>query len=300
MAAGAPPVSFSAVDSGLEVSVIENMSEFRDRYGSWALIAGASEGVGLAFARALAAQQVNVVLLSRRQSVLTEVAADLEATWGITTRTVAIDLSESDAAQTIVVQTADLEVGLFIYCAGADPNFTDFLEVPLEAAESMVVRNCLVPLQLCHHLAQPMVERGRGGIILVSSGAALVGARRMVAYSASKAFDLVLGEALWAELHEKGVDVLSLVLGVTDTPALRRLLAEKGNLASADDGTPIPGAATPEEVVFDAFENLADGPTWFMGELLREASKALGGMGRNEAARVMLKAGAGVMDQKIS
>ena len=280
--------------------MIENMSEFRDRYGSWALIAGASEGVGLAFARALAAQQVNVALLSRRQSVLTEVAADLEATWGITTRTMAIDLSESEAAQTIVEQTADLEVGLFIYCAGADPYFIDFLEAPLEAAESMVVRNCLVPMQLCHHLAQPMVERGRGGIILVSSGAALVGARRMVAYSASKAFDLVLGEALWAELHEKGVDVLSLVLGVTDTPALRRLLAEKGNLASADDGTPIPGAATPEEVVFDAFENLADGPTWFMGELLQEGSKALGGMGRNEAARVMLKAGAGVMDQKIS
>ena len=113
-------------------------------------------------------------------------------------------------------------------------------------------------MQLCHHLAQPMVERGRGGIILVSSGAALVGARRMVAYSASKAFDLVLGEALWAELHDKGVDVLSLVLGVTDTPALRRLLAEKGNLASADDDAPIPGAATPEEVVVEAFENLAD------------------------------------------
>lgn len=94
--------------------------------------------------------------------------------------------------------------------------------------------------------------------------------------------------------------MLSLVLGVTDTPALRRLLAERGNLASADDGTPIPGAATPEEVVAEAFENLAAGPTWFVGELLREGSKALGGMGRNEAARVMLNAGAGVMDQKLS
>jgi len=276
------------------------MSEFSDRYGSWALIAGASEGVGLSFARALAAQQVNVVLLSRRQSVLTEAAADLEATWDIATRTVAIDLSEANAAQTIAERTADLEIGLFVYCAGADPNFGDFLDAPVEAAESMVVRNCLVPVQLCHHLAQPMLERGRGGIILVSSGAALVGARRMVAYSASKAFDLVMGEALWAELHDKGVDVLSLVLGVTDTPALRKLLAEKGNLASADDGTPIPGAATPEEVVVEAFENLATGPTWFVGELLREGSKALGGMGRNEAARVMLEAGAGVMDQKLS
>jgi short-subunit dehydrogenase len=276
------------------------MSEFKDRYGSWALIAGASEGVGLAFARALAERQVNVVLLSRRQSVLDAEAADLEATWGIATRTVALDLAEADAAHHVVERTADLEVGLFVYCAGADPNFGPFLDAPLAAAESMVVRNCLVPTQLCHHLAQPMVARGRGGIIVVSSGAALVGARRMVAYGASKAFDLVLGEALWAELHDQGVDVLSLVLGVTDTPALRRLLAEKGNLASADDGTAIPGAATPEEVVVEALDHLAAGPTWFVGEVLREGSKALGGMARSDAARIMLNAGAGVMDQKLS
>ncbi len=275
------------------------MGEFTDRYGSWALVAGASEGVGLAFARALAAQQVNVVLLSRRQSVLEAEAAQLEDMWGIATRILAIDLSDADAARVIAERTADLEIGMFIYCAGADPNFVHFLDAPVEAAESMVLRNCLVPIQLCHHLAQPMVERGRGGIILVSSGAALVGARRMVAYSASKAFDLVLGEALWAELHDKGVDVLSLVLGLTDTPALRRLLVEKGNLANAEDDVVIPGASTPEEVVGEALENLATGPTWFVGEVLREGSKALGGMARNDAVRVMLQAGAGVMDQKL-
>jgi uncharacterized protein len=279
---------------------VGTVGEFGDRYGTWALIAGASEGVGLAFAHALAERRVNVVLLSRRQSVLDEAAADLQTKWGIATRSVAIDLSETHAATTVAERTADLEVGLFVYCAGADPNFAPFLDAPLAAAESMVVRNCLVPTQLCHQLAQPMVERGRGGIILVSSGAALVGARRMVAYGASKAFDLVLGEALWAELHDQGVDVLSLVLGLTDTPALRRLLAERGNLASADDGTPIPGAATPEEVVAEAFDHLGSGPTWLVGELLREGSKVLGGMGRNEAARLMLDTGAGVMDQKLS
>ena len=199
-----------------------------------------------------------------------------------------------------MAHTDDVEVGLFIYCAGADPNFGYFLDGPVSAAESMVVRNCLVPTQLCHHFARPMVGRGRGGIIVVSSGAALVGAPRMVAYGASKAFDLVLGEALWAELHGHGVDVLSLVLGLTDTPALRRLLAQRGNLASADDGTAIPGAATPGEVVDEALDNLAAGPTWFVGDLLRDGSKVLGGMARGDAARVMLEAGAGVMDQKLS
>jgi short-subunit dehydrogenase len=145
-----------------------------------------------------------------------------------------------------------------------------------------------------------MVERGRGGIVLVSSGAALVGARRMVAYASSKAFDLVMGEALWAELGDAGVDVLSLVLGVTDTPALRRVLAQRGNLASADDGTAIPGAATPDEVVTEALAHLGRGPTWLVGDILREGSKHLGAMDRNDAVRLMLQVGAGVMDQKLS
>ena len=90
------------------------------------------------------------------------------------------------------------------------------------------------------------------------------------------------------------------MLGLTDTPALRRLLAERGNLSSADDGTPIPGAATPDEVVSEALANLGTGPTHFVGEMLREGSKVLGGMARSDAAHVMLESGAGVMDQKLS
>ena len=195
---------------------------------------------------------------------------------------------------------AILNVGFFVYCAGADPNFGRFLDAPVEDAEALVRRNCLAPIQLSHHFARPMVRQGMGAIVLVSSGAALVGMRRMVAYGASKAFDLVMGEALWAELHEEGVDVLSLVLGVTDTPALRRLLTERGNLASPDDLTPIPGATSAEDVVEEALANLSNGPTHFIGETLREGSKVLGGMARSDAARIMLETGAGVMDQKLS
>src|SRR5260221_13028718 len=99
----------------------------------------------------------------------------------------------------------------------------------------MVQGNCVVPLQVCHHFARPMVERGRGGIVVLSSGAALVGAPNMVAYAASKAFDMIMTEALWAELRATGVDVLGLVLGATDPPALPRLLARRGVLASAAD-----------------------------------------------------------------
>ena len=115
-------------------------------------------------------------------------------------------------------------------------------------------------MQVCHHFAGPMVARGRGGIVLLSSGAGFVGAPNMVAYGATKAFDTVLAEALWAELHDQGVDVLGLVLGLTDTPALRRLLAERGQLDGPDDPSPIPGAASAEAVAALAVENLADGP----------------------------------------
>jgi short-subunit dehydrogenase len=276
------------------------MSGFKDRYGNWALVAGASEGVGLAFAHAMAEIGVNVVLLSRRQIVLEKVAGQLQEEHGIETRVLAIDLFEKTAAASIIERTADLEIGLLIYCAGGDPNFRPFLESPISDGESLLVRNCLIPMQLCHHFARPMVERGRGGIILVSSGAGLVGVRRMVAYGASKAFEIILGEALWAELNEQGVDVLSLVLGVTDTPALRRTLAKRGMLADPDDGTPIPGASTPKEVVIEALDNLSDGPTWIVGEHVREGTRALGAMNRNDAVWAMVEAGAGVLDQKLS
>ena len=104
-------------------------------------------------------------------------------------------------------------------CAGADPTYATFLSQPVEDEVAMVQRNGIATLRLCHHFAGPMQARGSGAIVLVSSGAGLVGGPNMVAYGATKAFDMVMAEALWAELHGAGVDVLGLVLGLTDTPA---------------------------------------------------------------------------------
>jgi short-subunit dehydrogenase len=273
--------------------------EFEERYGPWALVAGASDGVGAAWARAMAERGLDVVLLARRQGLLDEVAASIRADTGVRTRTVAIDLAAPDAMSRIADATDGLDIGMLMYCAGADPSFTHFLDQPVDVALAMVQRNCIVPLEICHHFAGPMKTRGRGGIIVLSSGAALVGSRNTVAYGASKAFDLVMTESLWAELHEDGVDVLVLVLGLTDTPALRRLLAERGGLASEDDATPIPGASTVDEVVADALANLRNGPTCFVGDMLRQAAPHLGGMSRNDAVRLMIQAGGGIMDTKI-
>ena len=155
---------------------------FRERYGPWALVAGASDGVGAEMARAFAAEGVNVVLVARRQSLLDEVAESIRQEFGVVARPVAIDLAEADAMQRVVAATSDLEIGLLAYNAGADPNYEPFLASSAEVALSLVQRNCVVPVRVCHHFAGPMVDRGRGGIILVGSGAGLVGGPNMVAY----------------------------------------------------------------------------------------------------------------------
>lgn len=265
--------------------------EFRARYGPWALVAGASEGVGAAFARAVAERGMNVVLLARRQSVLDEVAASIEAGTGARTRTLVVDLTTEDAMATIAGATADLEIGLMLYGAGADPNYQRFLANPVDTALTLVHRNCVVLVQMCHHFAGPMVERGRGGLVTLSSGAGMAGGPNMVAYAASKAFDTVMMQALWSELRGSGVDVLAMVLGMTDTPALRRLLAQRGALAGEDDPAPIPGAAAAADVAATVIANLAEGPTCFMGDDLSAAAQILGSMSRRDAVEAMASAG---------
>lgn len=263
--------------------------DFAERYGPWAIVAGASEGVGSAFAEEVAGRGCNVVLLARRPWVLGEIADRIRlSSPGVQVRVVAVDLAERGAAASVIEATADLEVGLLMYNAGADANYQPFLDLPVVEALGMIQRNCMVPTELCHHYGAMMVARRRGGIIIVSSGAAFAGAPNMVAYGATKAFDMVFAEAMWAEFHSNGVDVLSLVLGETDTPALRRLRAQRGLVD--DPNVPLAGVTGVDEVVADALDHLHLGPSWMVGEQLREGAKLLtGGMSRNDLVGVMVQ-----------
>jgi short-subunit dehydrogenase len=266
---------------------------FAAKYGPWALVAGASDGVGAAFAEGLAERGVNVVLLARRQGVLDEVAAGITERTGVQTRTLTVDLASPDASAQVAAATADLEVGFLVYCAGADPNFEPFLANSIETAEAMVHRNCVVPMQLCHHFAPAMVQRGLGGIVIFGSGAGLAGGPNMVAYGATKAFDMVFAEALWSELHDKGVDVLGLILGKTNTPALRRLEHSRGHLSS-EDAAPT-DADSVDRVIAEAFENLGNGPTLMVGEMMRSVAPILASLSRNEAVNLITQAQAAAM-----
>lgn len=266
---------------------------FAAKYGPWALVAGASDGLGAAFAAGLAERGVNVVLLARRQAVLDRVAAGINSRTSVETRTLATDLAEPGAASAIAAATSDLEIGFLVYCAGADPNFKPFLANPIETAEAMVQRNCMASMQLCHHFAPAMVERGSGGIVIFGSGAGLVGGPNMVAYGASKAFDMVFAEALWSELHDKGVDVLGLILGKTNTPALRQLEHSRGQIGSPDE-VPL-GAAAVGDVIAEAFENLTNGPTWFVGDVMRAAEQLMGSLTRKQTVELFAQAAVAAM-----
>ncbi|MEV3903405.1 SDR family NAD(P)-dependent oxidoreductase [Mycobacterium sp. NPDC050551] len=260
--------------------------EWRAKYGPWALVAGASDGVGAAFAEAAAQRGVNVVLLARRAEVLDEVADGIRRRTGVATRVLVTDLSAPDAVPSIVDATSDLDIGLMVYCAGADADFAPFLENSVAAAESMLRRNCLVPMQLAHHLGRSMVRRGHGGIVVLSSGAGFVGAPNMVTYGATKAFDMIFAEALWCELRPQGVDVLGVILGETDTPSLRRLRAARG-LAEPD--APVPGATTVDEVVDAAFTNLGKGPTCMAGRQMRWGARLINPIPRGLLVRLMVR-----------
>jgi short-subunit dehydrogenase len=231
---------------------------FGERYGPWALITGASEGTGAAFARQVAAEGVNLILVARRDGPLAALAEEVRGL-GVECVTASIDLARPDAAERVAAAAGEREVGLFIANAGADTNGSQFLETGVERWDRLINLNVVTTMRGCHHFAGPMKQRRRGGIILVGSGACYGGLSGLAVYCGSKAFALAFGEGLWAELRHHGVDVLNLILGRTDTPAHRKILEETGQ--------PVPaGMADPEDVARLGLERLPHGPIQNWGE----------------------------------
>jgi len=228
--------------------------DFATRYGPWAVVTGASEGTGRAFARQIAAQGVPSILIARRAAPLDALAAEIRDETGIECVTATIDLAAPDAT----------ELGLYISNAGGDPNGAYFLDLEVSAWTDLVQRNVMTVLTSTHHFAGPMKARGRGGILLVNSGACYGGLAMMGPYCGSKAFNLCLAEALWAELRPYDVDVLTLVMSKTDTPEFRRYMAAKGMPLPAD-------CASADEVARVGLERLPHGPIKNWGEADDEA-----------------------------
>lgn len=235
------------------------MNELATRYGPWAIILGASDGTGAAFARHIAAAGVHCILVARRPEPLAELAAALTRDHGVECVTAQVDLAAVDACAQVVAAAGEREVGLLVTNAGADPNGALFLEKPVADWETLLAVNITNTLRCCHHFGGVMCGRRRGGLLLVGSGACRGGAARLATYSGAKAFVRCFAESLWQEFKVHNVDVLHLELTTTDTPAFRKLLKDKGR-------EPLRGLTSPEDVARVGLARLASGPNYFWGQ----------------------------------
>ena len=189
---------------------------FKQKYGPWALVTGASSGIGAELARQLAAKGLNVAAVARRQERLDSLAGEIQKRYGVQARAIAVDLTGPDYLAAVESATSDIEIGLLVNNAGAGVPGA-FLKRKLVDRARIVQLNVTAPMALAHTFGQKMSRRGRGAILFVSSTSAFSGTPYMANYAGTKAFVLNLGEALNVELKPQGVDVAVLVPGPTRT-----------------------------------------------------------------------------------
>jgi len=195
---------------------VEGRAPLRERYGEWAVVTGASAGIGVEFARALAKEGVSCVLAARREQPMTALAEWLEKEYGVQTRVVAVDLSEEGGASELADAVADLPIAILVNNAGYGLAGR-FSGLDGERMRRMIVLNCAAPVVLTHRLLPGMLERGVGAVIVTGSIAGNQALPLHAVYGATKAFDAHFAESLWGELQGTGVDVLVLEPGSTES-----------------------------------------------------------------------------------
>lgn len=190
----------------------DRQRRLRARYGPWALVTGASDGIGREFAERLAEAAFDLVLVARRQDVLAALAAELERDHGVATRVVAADLGTPTGVAAVVEATRALDVGLLVASAGFGTS-GPFLEGALATELDMIDVNCRAVAALSHEFGGRFQRQRRGGIVLMSSLVAFQGVPRAANYAATKAYVQSLAEGLRLELGPLGIDVLACAPG---------------------------------------------------------------------------------------
>jgi len=235
----------------------------QSKYGPWALVIGGSEGIGRELVLKLAAEGINVAFTARKPGPLEDTAVAVRAqSPDVQVRTLSQDVTSRDMMEQIQAFTADIEVGLLIYNAGAMNRVPYFLDDSLEGHLHTIRMNCEGPMRLCYHFGHKMRSRGGGGIMLMGSVSGLVGSPRTAVYGATKAFDMSLAESLWYEMKRDNIDVMCMVIGLTATPSHERLMP--GQKLSAD---------TSEEVAQQGLDNLGKTPVWYVKSIQPQLKK---------------------------
>jgi short-subunit dehydrogenase len=222
-------------------------SRVAKRYGPWALVTGASDGIGQAFARHLAAEGLNLVLVARREPVLAALAAELQKSHGVQCRVLRVDLTDLEAVQRVAEATSDLDIGLLIAAAGFGTS-GQLLDAQLGTETEMVDLNCTAVLAMAWHYGRRFKQRGRGGMVFMSSLLAFQGTPHAANYAATKAYVQTLAEGLRVEWAPHGIDVVASAPG-----PIRSGFAERANMQMAQ--------ALPAEVVARATLQALGGKT---------------------------------------
>jgi short-subunit dehydrogenase len=241
-------------------------------------VAGGSEGLGAAFAEQIAARGLNLLLIARRPGPLEQTASRLRASSGVEIRTLSADLGAGEALEEARRAARDLEIGLLVHNAASSYE-GPYFKANLAKYRHVIDVNCFSALALIDTVSGPMMSRGRGGIIVMSSMAAFQGSPYVTVYSATKAFLLSLAEGLAVEMKPKGVDVLACCPAVVRTP---NYLASRPAGAKA---TPVD--VEPDAVAREALGALGRRTVLVPGAKVRMAHLAMSLMPRSAAVSMM-------------
>jgi hypothetical protein len=253
------------------------MTEWCERYGPWALVAGGAQGIGAAYSRYLAKRGLNLLVIDNAPAALAAIGEELRDSGGTECVTLELDLASPQLLERVRSEIAAREVGLLVYNAAlADVGPFYKQDTGLEFERARLAVNVVAPLELVYTLGRPMLARGRGGIILMSSGAGLQGSPFYAHYAATKAYLTTLAESLWFEFRPYGVDVLACIAGMTLSSA-----------APAYAHLDISGFQTPEEVVEEAMLALGKTGSIITGEANRQNRQLLAGLPREQQVELI-------------
>ena len=250
---------------------------FAAKYGPWALVTGASKGLGAEFCRQLAAKGLNLVMVASHEDALMGQSADIEREYGVKTQPVTLDLGSDGFMARLAPLTADLDIGLLVSNAAVS-DVGPFLQATPAYLTRQLRVNSLAGVLLARHYGALMTQRQRGGIILMSSGSAQHGTPFSANYAATKAFNLILAESLWYEFKPRGVDVLGVLAGATRTEGWL------ANSPKPDALVPVMGTAP---VVASSLRALGRRPSVAPGVINRLGYAAMGLMTRQRAVKTL-------------
>lgn len=264
-----------------------NKERLKTKYGEWALVTGASSGIGKALAENLADAGLNLVLTARRQSVLETLSANLQANYSVDVKIVIADVSTEEGIDHLIKSVKDLNIGLLINNAGFGTSGY-FHKADLQAEVNMLQVNCAALVKLTHHFSQLFIARKKGGIILMSSMVSFQGVPYAAHYAATKAYVQSLGEALALELRPFGVDVLAAAPGpVASEFAERANMQMDMTLKPTDIAAPILKALGRRSTVLPGFltkflvGSLRTVPRWGKVRIMK---MVMGGMTKHQRA----------------